>query len=82
MGYPFPPNLKIKSFLNWKPNPSPLKSKPGFQEMIPRRKTQKSDTVINTGVSLKKQHWKKVTEISQKHNFLTWSIQNFVRRKK
>ena len=59
-----------------------MKSKAAFKEMIPRRKTQKSETVINTGVSLIKQHWKKVAEIPQKRNFLTWSIQNFVRRKK
>ena len=72
----------MKPALNWNPNPSPLKSKVAFQETIPRRKTQKSETVINTCVSLIKQHWKKVAEIPQKRNFLTWSIQNFVRRKK
>ena len=27
-----------------------------------------------------KQHWKKIAEIPQKHDFLTWSIQNFERK--
>ena len=29
-----------------------------------------------------KQHWKKIAEIPEKHDFLTWSIQNFVRKVK
>ena len=47
--------------------------------MIPRKKKKNWKTVINTYVSLIKQQWKKMTEIPQKH-FLTWSIQNFVRK--
>ena len=44
--------------------------------MIPRKK--KLETIINTCVSLIKEHWKKMAEIPQKRNFLPWSIQNFV----
>ena len=40
------------------------------------------ETVINTYVSLIKQHWKKMAEIPQECDFLTWSIQNFVRKEK
>ena len=29
-----------------------------------------------------KQHWKKMAEIPQKRDFLTWSIQNFIRKVK
>ena len=47
-----------------------------FQGMIPRKNPKKSETVINTCVLLIKQHWKKMTEIPQKRDFLTWSIQN------
>ena len=50
--------------------------------MIPRKKSKKSETVVNTWVSLKKQHLKKMAEIPQKHDFLTWSIQNFARKVK
>ena len=51
--------------------------------MIPRKKIQKKwETIINTCVSFIKQHWKKMAEIPQKHDFLTWSIQNFVRKVK
>ena len=60
----------------------PLKNKAHFQKMIPGKKTQKSETVINTCVSLIKQHWEKMTEVPQKRDFLTWSIQNFVRKVK
>ena len=31
--------------------------------------------VINTCFSLIKQHWEKMAEISQKHDFLNWSIE-------
>ena len=40
------------------------------------------ETVINTCVSLIKQDWKKMTEIPQKRDFLTRSIQNFIRKVK
>ena len=43
---------------------------------------QKLETVINNCVSLIKQHWKKMTVIPQKRNFLNQSIQNFVRKVK
>ena len=40
------------------------------------------ETVINTYVSLIKQHWKKMAEIPQECDFLTWSIQSFARKVK
>ena len=43
---------------------------------------QKIGKLINTCVSLIKQHWKKMTEIPQKYDFLNWSIQNFARKVK
>ena len=45
-----------------------------------KKNLQKIETVINTCVSLIKRHWKKMIEIPQRHVFLTWSIQNFVRK--
>ena len=51
------PHLKMK--------PPPLKSKPPLPE-----KKQKMETIINTCVSLIKQHWKKMAKIPQKHDFL------------
>ena len=46
--------------------------------MIPRKKPKRSETIINTCVSLIKKHWRKMLEVPQKRDFLTWSIQNFV----
>ena len=37
------------------------------------KKTKKIGTVINTCVFLIKQNQKKMTEIPQKHDFLTWN---------
>ena len=71
---PLPPSLKMK--------PPPLKSKVSFQERFLEKKPQNSETVVNTCVSLTKKHWKKITEIPQKRDFLTWSIQKFVRKVK
>ena len=59
--------------------PSSLKSKAPFQEMIPRKKI---GNIINTCVLLIKQHWEKMTEIPQKRDYPTWSIQNFVKKVK
>ena len=42
--------------------------------MIPRK--TKSETVFNTCVSFIKQRLKKMAEIPQKRDFLTWSFQN------
>ena len=50
--------------------------------MIPRKNPKKSDTAINTCVSIIKQHWKKMVEIPQGHDFLTWGIQTFVKKVK
>ena len=54
-----------------------------FRKKTLQEKTKKMKTVIiNTCVSLRKQHWTKMAEIPQKRDFLTWSIQNFVRKVK
>ena len=39
--------------------------------MIPRKKTKKFGTVINTCVSLIKQDWKKMVEVPQKHDLIS-----------
>ena len=53
-----------------------------IQEMSPRKNSEKSETVINTWVSIIKQQWKKIIEIPEEHDFLTWGIQTFVRKLK
>ena len=50
--------------------------------MIPRGKPEKSKIANNTGASLLEQHWKKMAGITQKLDFLTWSIQNFIKKVK
>ena len=50
--------------------------------MIPRKIHEKSETVINTCVSIINQHQKKMAEILQERGFLTWGIQTFVRKVK
>ena len=49
---------------------------------LPSKSPLQENDVINTYISLIKQHWKKMAEILQKRDFLTWSIQNFVRKVK
>ena len=78
MGHPLLKNEAPE--LENNPPPPPLKSESRFQEMIPRKQPEKLETVINTCISLIKQHWQKMAEILQKCDFLTWSIQNFVRK--
>ena len=66
-----------------KNTPHPLlKSEALFQEMIPRKKPEKLETVINTCVSIINHHQKKNVKIPQEHDFLRWSIQTFVRKVK
>ena len=50
--------------------------------MIPRKSQKKSVIVINTCVSIVKQNWKKMAEIPQEHDILTWGIQAFERKVK
>ena len=45
-------------------------------------KILKNWKLTNTCVSIMKQHWKKMVEIPQEHDFLTWGIQTFVRKVK
>ena len=67
---------------NWKTTPPQWKVKPPYRKWFLEKKPKKSETVINTCVSIIKQHWKKMAEIPQECNFFTWSIQNFVRKVK
>ena len=52
----------------------PLKNKAPFQKRIPRKKTQNRKLSLILVFHSKKQHWKKMTAIPQKRDFLTWSI--------
>ena len=63
--------------LTFKNEATPLKSKAPFKEIILRKKKKKLNTVL-----LIKRHWKKMAKIPQKHDFLTWTIQNFLREVK
>ena len=66
----------------WGTTPSPFKNELPSSRKWFLEKNKKLKTVINTCVSLVKQHWKKMAEIPQKQDFLTWSIQNFIRKVK
>ena len=68
----FHPSFSVKT-------DGPLSSPPSEKK---NEKLQKLETAINICVSLIKQHWKEIVEIPQKCDFLTWSIQNFVRKVK
>ena len=76
---PAPPSKPMKS-PQLKNKPPALKSEVPFQEIIPTKNPYKSETVIKTCVLIIKQQWKKMAEIPQEHDFLTWSIQNFLRK--
>ena len=60
----------------------PLESKAPFQEVISWKETKSLETVINTCVSLIKQHLDKMAGIPQKRDFPTSTIQIFVRKVK
>ena len=62
--YQKPPHLRNKP-PHWKVKPS---SRKWFQE----KNLNKSETVINACVLIIKQHWKKMAEIPQKCDFVTW----------
>ena len=74
------PHLKIK-LRNWKTTLH-CKAKPPSRKWFLEKNPEKSEAVINTCVSVIKQHWKKMAQIPQEHDFLTCSIQNFVRKVK
>ena len=47
--------------------------------MILEKNPKKSEkSLILVTVSLIKEHWKKVTDITQKRDFRTWSIHSFI----
>ena len=60
------------------PSPLPLKSEAPFQIWFLEKILKKSKIVINTCLSVIKQHWRKMAEIPKESDFITWSIQNFV----
>ena len=60
------PPLKINA-----PPPPTLKSEASWNI---EKKPEKLGTDINTCVSIIKQHWRKMAEIPQEHDFLTWGI--------
>ena len=72
----------ILQFFSTPPLPPGIKTdalQASFKEMIPRKGPEKLECVINTCVLIIKQHWKKMAEIPQEHDFLNWDIQTFVR---
>ena len=65
-------HLKMKPLI-WNPLPPLLlKTEAPFQEMIPRKNPEKSETIINTSASMIKQHW--MADISQEQDFRTWAF--------
>ena len=62
------PHLKNK--------PIHRKVKPLSRKLFLQKKPEKSETCV----SIIKQHWKKMAEIPQECNFLTWSIQKYVKK--
>ena len=73
------PHIKIESPIreitssamrHWKMK---LTSTKWFTEKI----LEKLETVINTCFSIIKQHWKKMEQIRQEPDFITWSMLNF-----
>ena len=61
-----------------KNKPQPLKSEAPFRKWFLEKESEKSETGINLCFT----HKITLAEIPQKCDFLTWSIQNFLRRKK
>ena len=72
------PPLKNEALPNWKTTPSHWKVKPASRKWLPERNLEKLKRVIDTCVSIIKEHWKKMAEIPQERDFLIWSINNFV----
>ena len=62
------PPLKNEAIHICKTTTVPLKSEVSFQKMIPKKTSEKSETLINTCVSIIKQHWKKIVEITQEYD--------------
>ena len=75
-------NIVVYNFISFSFEIAIFTQGPGFKLFLEKKKKKKSENVINTCVSLIKQHCQKMAEIPQKRDFLTWSIQNFVRKKK
>ena len=82
MPYMPPPPIKNEAPLNWKTKTPTLTNEATSRKWFLEKNSKKSETAINTCVSLIKQNWWQITEIPKKHNFLIWSIENFVRKVK
>ena len=76
-----PPHLTIKPPI-WETTSPHWKVKPPSRKWFLEKIQKKSETVINTCTWIIKQHWKKIAEIPQESDFITWSIKNFVRKVK
>ena len=75
---PPPLHLTMKPPSTRKTNP-PFEKRSSLQGNNSQKKNpEKLESAINTCVSIIKQHWKKMAEVPQERDFLTWSIQNFV----
>ena len=76
-----PPHLKIKA-PNLRNNLPYWKVKSTSRIWFLEKYFEKSETVIDTCVSIIKQYWKKTAEIPQECDFITWSNRNFVQKVK
>ena len=76
------PHLKMKPPI-WKINSPYWKVRsPSRKWFLEKNKKNWKLLLIYTCVSIIKQHWKKMGEIPQECDFLTWSIQNIVKKVK
>ena len=83
--FPLPPSQDF--FLKTCPHqsqwrPSPLKIKPPSRKWFLEKSPKRLEAVISNCVLLIKQHWKIMTEIPQKRDFLAEDIQSFIRKVK
>ena len=70
-------HLKMNSTPSEKHSPH-WQVKPPSRKWFLEKNTEKSEAVINVCVSIIKQQWKKMAEIPQECDFLTWSIQKIL----
>ena len=77
-----PSPSSIKTDVTLKNEAPHWKEKPSSRKWFLEKNPGKSETVNNNCLSVLKQHRKKMAEILQEYDFLTCSIQNFVRKVK
>ena len=80
MGHP--PPLKNDPPLLTEKQTTPLKSEAPSKKWFLEKNTKKLESVINTCVSIIKQHWKKMAKIPEESDSLAWSMQNVARKVK